>query len=89
MGRTKKVGSTGRFGPRFGATLRKRVRKIEDSLHGTYKCPSCFSLKVRRKAVGIWTCQKCDYTFAGGAYIPFTARAKKAINQAERSVATE
>ncbi|RJV02528.1 MAG: hypothetical protein DWC11_01630, partial [Candidatus Poseidoniales archaeon] len=28
--------------------------------------------KVRRKAAGIWHCSKCDYTFAGGVWEPFT-----------------
>ncbi len=89
MGKTKKVGSTGRLGARYGASLRKRVKKIEEVRHATYKCPRCFSPKVTRKAAGIWICRKCEYTFAGGAYIPLTARAKRAIQHTERVVTEE
>ena len=72
MGRTKKVGITGRFGARYGSTIRKRVREIEEKMIGPHKCPSCASLKVKRVSVGIWRCSKCGYTFAGGAWIPIT-----------------
>ena len=37
-----------------------------------YTCPVCQYQKVSRKSVGIWHCSKCDYTFAGGAWEPFT-----------------
>ncbi|MHA1713509.1 MAG: 50S ribosomal protein L37Ae [Candidatus Ranarchaeia archaeon] len=89
MGRTKKVGATGRLGARYGASLRKRVKKIEEVRHATYKCPSCLSPKIQRQAAGIWYCRKCGYKFAGGAYIPLTARAKRAIQHTERVVAGE
>ncbi len=89
MGKTKKVGITGRYGVRYGATLRKRMKKIEETRHAVYKCPKCFSPKVRRQAVGIWYCKKCEYKFAGGAYMPLTARAKRAISQTERVVSGE
>ena len=54
MGRTKKVGSTGRFGTRYGATVRKRVKKVEQDVKRPHTCPSCDSLKVKRTSIGIW-----------------------------------
>ena len=32
----------------------------------------CSSDLVERQSVGIWSCKKCDHTFAGGAWEPFT-----------------
>lgn len=70
---TKIVGPAGRFGARYGATLRKKVAYIERKMKAKHRCPRCESLgTVRRVSVGIWSCRKCGYTFAGGAYIPRT-----------------
>ena len=30
-----------------------------------YTCPVCQYQKVERQSVGIWSCKKCDHTFAG------------------------
>jgi large subunit ribosomal protein L37Ae len=75
--RTKKVGITGRFGPRYGTTVRKRVKKIEERMKQPTKCPQCQTKAVKRVAVGIWTCRKCNFKFSGGAYVPETAEGKK------------
>jgi len=32
----------------------------------------CHYQKVRRKAAGIWECRKCNHTFTGGVWEPFT-----------------
>jgi large subunit ribosomal protein L37Ae len=45
--RTKKVGIVGKYGTRYGASLRKTVKKMEVSQHATYTCQFCG--KVRRK----------------------------------------
>ncbi|WXG42890.1 MAG: 50S ribosomal protein L37ae [Promethearchaeati archaeon SRVP18_Atabeyarchaeia-1] len=71
MGRTKKAGTTGRFGSRYGATVRKRVKEIEKEQKSYHKCPNCETRALRRVAVGIWQCKKCNMTFAGGAWKPF------------------
>ena len=84
MARTKKVGSTGRFGPRYGAKLRRRVLDIDNRRKEPSRCPSCATKALKRKAVGLWKCGKCDLLFAGGAYVPFTdagKAAKRAIAQ--------
>ena len=39
--RTKKVGVVGKYGTRYGASLRKMVKKIEITQHGKYVCYFC------------------------------------------------
>lgn len=68
MAHTKKVGSTGRFGARYGLTTRQKVLAIEKRQRIKYECPSCTKSAVRRIAKGIWSCKKCSHTFAGKAF---------------------
>jgi large subunit ribosomal protein L37Ae len=70
--KTKKVGPTRGFGPRYGATVRKRYIKVITELKKPHRCPSCGFVRVKRESVGIWVCGKCGYTFSGGAYTPHT-----------------
>ena len=72
MGRTKKVGIAGRFGPRYGLKIRNLVKKIEEEQKKKHRCPKCGSKRVKRVSTGIWKCTKCGATFTGGAYIPYT-----------------
>ena len=78
--RTKKVKSTGRFGVRYGARLRKRVREVESTSKTQHRCPKCPMFKVRKVSVGIWNCRKCNHTFTGGAWQPLTNSGKRAIS---------
>ncbi|XP_071811876.1 large ribosomal subunit protein eL43-like isoform X2 [Apostichopus japonicus] len=66
--RTKKVGIVGKYGTRYGASLRKQVKKIEISQHGKYTCVFCGKENMKRKCVGIWHCKSCKKTVAGGAW---------------------
>ncbi len=86
MGRTKKAGRAGRFGARYGSTVRRRVAKIEEVEKALHKCPSCQTKAVRRVSTGIWKCRKCDHTFTGGAYSPATDAQKILRSLRERSV---
>ncbi|MFX1565820.1 MAG: 50S ribosomal protein L37ae [Promethearchaeota archaeon] len=86
MGRTKKAGTAGRFGARYGVTLRQRVAKIESNMKIKHKCPSCQTKAVHRVSTGIWRCRKCGHTFTGGAYIPATDAQKVLRSFRERSV---
>jgi large subunit ribosomal protein L37Ae len=70
MGRTKKVGSAGRFGVRYGKKLRERLLKAEAGHKQKHKCPECTKSSVKRIASGIWVCEKCGHKFAGKAYRP-------------------
>ena len=72
MPRTKKVGPTRGFGPRYGSAVRKRYIQVIAGLKKAHKCPQCGFVKVKRKSVGIWQCGKCNFTFTGGAYMPAT-----------------
>ena len=85
MSHTKKVGSSGRFGPRYGGVMRKAVATIEKVQKAAHVCGRCGSQSVYRDGTAIWSCQKCGFTFAGGAYMPQTGAGQGAA-QALRAV---
>ncbi|KAF8696020.1 hypothetical protein HU200_036901 [Digitaria exilis] len=62
-------------GTRYGASLRKQIKKMEVSQHSKYFCEFCGKFAVKRKAVGIWGCKDCGKVKAGGAYTMNTASA--------------
>ena len=72
LGKMKKVGPTRGLGVRYGSTVRKRYARAIAGLKKKHRCPQCSFVKVKRVSVGVWKCRKCDYTFAGGAYMPTT-----------------
>ena len=65
---TKKVGPAGRFGPRYGTRVKKKIVKIEIKQRKKQKCPFCGKLGVKRIAKGLWECPKCKKRFASDAY---------------------
>lgn len=65
---TKKVGSAGRFGVRYGRKVRKRIAEVEKKQKAFYTCPSCNVNRAKRVSAGIWECKKCNTKFAGKAY---------------------
>ncbi|PRP82119.1 hypothetical protein PROFUN_10327 [Planoprotostelium fungivorum] len=73
--RTKKVGIVGKYGTRYGSSLRKMVKKIEITQHSTYTCSFCGKDSVKRTAVGIWHCKGCRKTVVGGAWTLSTTAA--------------
>ncbi|NCO97074.1 MAG: 50S ribosomal protein L37ae [Candidatus Aenigmarchaeota archaeon CG_4_10_14_0_8_um_filter_37_24] len=77
MGRTKKVGTTGRFGVRYGLRSKVTLRKIEKEQKQKYQCPSCKKMKLKRVAAGIWKCKGCKAKMTGGAYVPRSERVDK------------
>lgn len=70
MAKTKKVGSSGRFGAKYGRKIRVRTTQIESTSKAWHECPRCNAPKVKRQSAGIWVCSRCDAVFAGGAYAP-------------------
>jgi len=65
---TKKVKSTGRYGPRYGAKVRTRITKIESKQRKKQICPFCKKTGVKRISQGIWECKKCGKKFASNTF---------------------
>lgn len=68
-----KKGTAGRFGARYGNTLRRKVSDIEGRYRkgADLKCPfSGKSKKVKRVASGIWVSKVTGKKFVGKAYQP-------------------
>ena len=68
MPRTKLVGLTGRYGSRYGRSVKKKVLAIEKIKNKQTICPGCLSKGIKRTAAGIWSCKKCGLKMAGKAY---------------------
>ena len=62
------IKSAKRFGQRYGRTLREAVALIEIKYKKSLKCPYCRKTGVKRVAVGIWQCRKCNSRFTAKAY---------------------
>ncbi|CAE6496651.1 unnamed protein product [Rhizoctonia solani] len=60
---------------RYGASLRKQVKKMEVTQHARYTCTFCGKDSVKRTAVGIWNCRSCKKVIAGGAWTVSTTAA--------------
>ena len=64
----EKLGSVKRFGARYGRKPKLKFSKIEAEQRKLHKCPYCNKIAVKRVAVGIWHCKKCNAKFTGKAY---------------------
>ncbi|MBI2653487.1 50S ribosomal protein L37ae [Candidatus Woesearchaeota archaeon] len=64
----KVAGSVKRFGARYGRKPKLKFSKIETEQRKLHKCPYCNKMAVKRVAVGIWRCRKCNAKFTGKAY---------------------
>ncbi len=82
--RTKKVGSTGWMGPRYGIRIRRRVLEIDRSAGKRAPCPRCSTVTLARVASGIYECRRCGTRFASNAYV---FQAPPPITRAEREAA--
>jgi len=71
VGKTKVVGPTGRYGARYGMTVRRRALKILEKRYEKVGCPRCGKLvTMKRLSVGVWLCPSCSYKYAGPAHTP-------------------
>ena len=68
MAKTSKLGSARRFGARYGRTVKHNLAKVEAAQRASTQCPFCLYDKVKRLAMGIYTCGKCNAKFTGRAY---------------------
>ena len=89
---TKKAGIVGKYGTRYGGTLRKVIKKMEVTQHARYQCSFCGKNNVKRVATGIWKCgaKACGKTMAGGSYVLSTAAAitvRTAVTRLQKSEA--
>jgi len=64
----KKVKSAGRFGARYGRSIRTRIVAVESKQKQKQICPFCKKPRAKRTSKGIWECSKCGKKFASGAY---------------------
>jgi large subunit ribosomal protein L37Ae len=62
------TGSAKRYGTRYGRANREKAGSIEKEQRRFHACPFCNHVKVKRVALGIWQCRKCNAKFAGRAY---------------------
>jgi large subunit ribosomal protein L37Ae len=60
--------TTKRFGARYGKRVKDRLQAIEELQKKKQKCPYCRKERVKRLALGIFTCTKCGAKFTGRAY---------------------
>lgn len=64
----KKTKSAGRFGSRYGKSVRDYLVAIESKQRLKQKCPFCKKPGVKRLAKGLWHCKKCGKKFASDTY---------------------
>ena len=89
MERIGKLGSAKRFGARYGSKTKHKFAKIEKEQRKRYKCPYCSAMKVKRVAVGIWQCRRCDSRFTGKAYSVSTGISLEKGPEIDEKVAIE
>lgn len=77
--RTKKVGSSGTYGARYGVKIRNLITDIKRQKIAVYNCPTCNYTSMKRVSTGIWECRHCGVKIAGGAYTPTTKISKVKI----------
>ncbi|MCL6500791.1 MAG: 50S ribosomal protein L37ae [Candidatus Pacearchaeota archaeon] len=66
--KTKKSGPIARFGARYGAVVKEKVRAVEIKQRQKQKCPFCKKLSTKRLAKGLWLCRACKKKFASHSY---------------------
>ena len=67
MTKTRIVGSSGRYGVRYGVSVRRKISDIEKKQRRKQQCIFCKG-QEKRSSKGIWECKKCGKIFAGHAY---------------------
>lgn len=65
--------TSGKFGPRYGAKVR---RNYDQTTEYDDQCPECGADRIEKESSAIWICGKCGEKFAGGAYEPDSGAAE-------------
>jgi large subunit ribosomal protein L37Ae len=78
---TKKVGITGRYGPRYGVKIRKQIKEASRHRARAQRCPECQADAVKRVSAGIWLCNHCKLKFAAAAYSVRTRSYKREVTR--------
>jgi len=68
MEKEERLGSAKRFLARYGSKPKHKFAQIEKEQRKKHQCPYCNNVAVKRIAVGIWHCRKCNAKFTGKAY---------------------
>ncbi|MEK6913594.1 MAG: 50S ribosomal protein L37ae [Nanoarchaeota archaeon] len=66
--KSKKTKAAGRFGARYGRSVRTKLASVEQKQRIKQKCPYCGKSGVKRLSKGIWKCSKCEKKFASDVY---------------------
>jgi large subunit ribosomal protein L37Ae len=83
---SKKAGSAGRYGARYGVVVRNLTRDIEKVAKANYECPTCHHKSVKRMSSGIWYCRRCETKFAAAGNSPTQ---RKIVTKVEEAVVPE
>lgn len=67
--RTRKVGIVGKYGTRYGASIRKSIKKIEIAQHAKYTCAFCGKDSIKRKVLLRSGLDKCLKWVLGGWHL--------------------
>ena len=67
MVKTKISRSAGRFGARYGRSVRRKTADIESLQRKKQQCIFCNGV-AKRTSKGLWECKKCKKRFANHAY---------------------
>ncbi|MFQ5531585.1 MAG: 50S ribosomal protein L37ae [Candidatus Nanoarchaeia archaeon] len=66
----KKTKSAGRYGTRYGKSVRAKLVSVESKQRQKQKCPYCGKIGIKRLSKGIWQCTRksCSKKFASNTY---------------------
>lgn len=67
MTKSNLLKAAGRFGVRYGQSVKRRIAEIENKQRQKQQCIFC-GKTAKRLSKGIWQCKKCGKKFAGHAY---------------------
>lgn len=68
MSHKKKIGTAGRFGPRYGRTIRTKISNQEALQKAKQECINCHKKHLKRLSIGVYYCPNCEKKMTGKAY---------------------